>query len=329
MIGDQVYLFDARLGLEVPGPGGQGVATLEQALSDPSILERMNLPGLAPYSTSRAALLSSPTKIGVLIDSSPGYFSPKMKLLQRELSGKYRTILFSDPAQQRDNFVHVLGSHAGAVSLWELPLQVEARLFTDPSTSRDPELPLLVQARIPPDLRPGQAAPRRADEAIEGLRRVPLRGKIFRSSPIRSRRSRKTSRTGSNVYATYYLALAHLERNNLKEAEDMFQPDPGHAARAGDPAEPAVLHTCSAGGPTPTWPGSRGPEGRAAAIDYYTQNDPTSQHVGNLLRARELVWEDPMAPIAEEPKAVTGKAPGWAAQADRQTSTTTGEGRGK
>ena len=31
LIGDQAYLFDARLGLEVPGPGGQGVATLEQA----------------------------------------------------------------------------------------------------------------------------------------------------------------------------------------------------------------------------------------------------------------------------------------------------------
>src|SRR5262249_32043989 len=31
LIGDQAYLFDTRLGLEVPGPGGQGVATLEQA----------------------------------------------------------------------------------------------------------------------------------------------------------------------------------------------------------------------------------------------------------------------------------------------------------
>src|SRR5262249_25370124 len=54
LIDDKAYLFDTRLGLEVPGPGGQGVATLEQALADPSILERMNIPGLAPYSASRA-----------------------------------------------------------------------------------------------------------------------------------------------------------------------------------------------------------------------------------------------------------------------------------
>ena len=30
------------------------------------------------------------------------------------------------------------------------------------------------------------------------------------------------------------------------------------------------------------------------AIAYYTQRDPTQQYVGNLLRARELVWRDPM-----------------------------------
>ena len=47
----------------------------------------MNLPGLAPYGTSRASLLGSPTKIGILIDSSQGYFSPKMRLLQQRALG--------------------------------------------------------------------------------------------------------------------------------------------------------------------------------------------------------------------------------------------------
>ena len=31
-------------------------------------------------------------KIGILIDSSQGYFSPKMKLLERDLAGKDRSI---------------------------------------------------------------------------------------------------------------------------------------------------------------------------------------------------------------------------------------------
>ena len=44
------------------------------------------------------------------------------------------------------------------------------------------------------------------------------------------------------------------------------------------------------------------------AIAHYTQRDPTSQYVGNLLRVRELVWRDPMGaaaatlPPAPEPK---------------------------
>ena len=76
---------------------------------------------MSPYGTSRASLLGSPTKIGILLDSSRGYFSPKMKLLQRELAGKYRTILFRDPAEQRDHFAQVLGDRTGESSLWAFP----------------------------------------------------------------------------------------------------------------------------------------------------------------------------------------------------------------
>ncbi len=156
------------------------MATLAEALSDPSILERMNLPGQAPYFTSRASLLASTTKIGVLIDSSSGYSAPKMRLLQRELSGKNRTILYRDPAEQRDHFGRVLAPHNGTVSLWRLPMEVETRLFNDPQFVQSiqnslfffrPEYPLLY-ARIK-QLR-GEL-----DEAIEDYVRLPRRGELY------------------------------------------------------------------------------------------------------------------------------------------------------
>ncbi|MGC8642572.1 MAG: hypothetical protein ACP5XB_22170, partial [Isosphaeraceae bacterium] len=128
LIHDRVYLYDARVGLPVPGPDGRGVATLDQVMTDPALLERMNLPGQEPYGTSRASLLASPTKIGVLIDSSPEYFSPKMRLLQRELAGKDRTILYRDPAAERDHFAHALADKQGAVTLWQVPLHVRHEL---------------------------------------------------------------------------------------------------------------------------------------------------------------------------------------------------------
>jgi hypothetical protein len=294
LIDGQIYLFDARLGLEVPGPGGEGVATLEQALADPSIVERLNVPGLAPYSVSRATLLSSPTKIGILLDSSPGYFAPKMRMLQRELAGNYRAILFADPAQQRDHFVQALGGRAGAIALWELPLTVEARLFRDPDYVNAiqsslfffrPEFPL-IYARVK-QLR-GEL-----NEAREEY--VKIRGNPNLPNVLDKKKAiPKDVHDGLKIYATYYMALAQLENNNPGLAERMFGlvleelPEPRgdrspyyHMFRWGANANLARIAETK--------------HADRAAVDYYTRFDPTTQHAGNLVRAREIVWSYPLA----------------------------------
>lgn len=320
LIDDKAYLFDARLGLEIPGPDGKGVATLEQAMTDPAILDRMNLPGLAPYATSRASLLGSPTKIGILIDSTLGYFSPKMKLLQRELSGQHRTILYRDPAVQRDHFTDVLGRWAGAVSLWPIPIEVETRLFTDAAyvTSIQsslflfrPEFPL-IYARVK-QLRGD------TEEAIGDY--VKLR--FAENAPLVNDKEKKNKipkdvQAGLDVYATYYLALAHLERDNLDKAELMFQktlellPEPG-------PNQP-YYSMFRRGANTNLGRIYEAKKNPSQALAHYTQRDPTTQYVGNLIRARDLVWDDPMGaaaaplPPAPTPDPTRGK-PVAAAQA--------------
>jgi hypothetical protein len=56
------------------------------------------------------------------------------------------------------------------------------------------------------------------------------------------------------------------------------------------------------------------------ALAHYTQRDPTTQYVGNLIRACDLVWDDPMGaaaaplPPAPTPDPTRGK-PVAAAQA--------------
>jgi hypothetical protein len=295
LIDDKAYLFDARLGLAIPGPDGEGVATVAQAMADPAILERMNLPGLAPYGTSRASLLGSPSKIGVLIDSSQGYFAPKMKLLQAELAGKHRTILYRDPADERDHFNRALGNHAGFVSLWNVPLEVETRLFTDPQFVRSVQASLylfnsdwpLVYARVK-HLR-GEF-----DDAIEEYGRL----RFKENAPTVTNKKQaipKDVQDGLDAYATYYLALAQLEQNNLDLAARMFE---------------QVLTLLPEYGPKQPYytmfrRGANANLGRiyelkndpVRAIAHYTQADPTEQYVGNLLRARELVWRAPMAPV--------------------------------
>ena len=41
VIGTSVYLFDPRLGLPIPGPGGKGVATLAEAIREPGVLGQL------------------------------------------------------------------------------------------------------------------------------------------------------------------------------------------------------------------------------------------------------------------------------------------------
>ena len=222
LVGGQAYLFDARIGLPIPGPDGQGVATLNQALADPVILERMDVPGQSPYGTSRASLLASPSRIGVLMDSSQGFLSPRMKLLQRDLAGKNRTILYRDPLEQHDHFAQVVGDRAGEIKFWSVPLNVETELFTNPQFTKSsaqslllfrPEFPL-VAARIK-HLRGDLTGAIQEYVSFRLVENLPLVNNKNKTIP-------KQIQDGLDIYATNYLALAQLEKNSLAQAERMF-----------------------------------------------------------------------------------------------------------
>ncbi len=291
-IGEKLYLFDARLGLEIPGPGGKGVATLDDVVADPAILEQMNLPGESPYGTSRASLVGSPTRIGIYIDSSQGYFSPKMKLLQSELGGKYRTILYRDPAEERDAFARAFGKHFGGMTLWGLPLEVETQLFSNPSFVASvqaslflfrPEFPL-VYCRVK-QLR-GEF-----EEAVQDF--VKLRFAENATLVTDNKRTiPKDIQRGLDVYATYYLGLMHLENGKLDQAEMMFRqilkmvPEPA-------PNQP-YYHMFRWGANTNLARLLDARRQRAKALPYYLAPNPTSEWIGNLLRARDIVWDNPL-----------------------------------
>lgn len=295
VVDGKAYLFDPRLGMPVPGPGGLGVATVEQAAVDPIILESLNLPG-RPYGVRRVDLISSPTKIGIMIDSSPGLLSPRMRLLQRRLAGKNRTILYRDPAEQAEQFAKALGDRSGGAKLWPLPITVLSNLFTNAefveATGRtlrafDPKLPLLY-ARM---------AQLRGDLADAKVKYINLRFAenptlVDKKTPIDAATQRVM-----DTYATYFLSLCHLDLGNDGEAERelgetlKMLPEPArnqtylNMFRWGAQANMArVLE-------------AKGEPNRAAA--YYALADPTRQGHGNLLRARDLIWLDPTAPVPD------------------------------
>ena len=252
LVGKTLYLFDMRLGRPVPAPDGKGVATLDDALNDPAVLAGLDLPGERAYPASRAALLASPSKIGIWLDSSPGYFSPRMRLLQGHLEGPDRTVLYRDPAEQRDRFAEVLGRWSGGVSLWDVPKDVETRLFTDPgfveATQRAqpyfyPRFPL-VGARMK-QLR-GDLTGAVEDYVTFSLRDNPT--ETDKKTPLSA-----SDQRALDVYASYFLGLCHLERNNPRLAETSFERTLKLIPEARRGSRPA---SCSATERAPTWPHS-------------------------------------------------------------------------
>ena len=274
----------------------------------------MNLPGLSPYQTSRASLLGSPTKIGILFDSSPGYFSPKMKLLQRELAGEHRTILFRDPAEQRDHFAQALGERSGDIKLWSLPIEVHTRLFGDGQFVAAIQQTLVLFKREFPLI---YARVKQLRGDLDGAVKDYLAMRFVEHAPLVTNKKDTIPpdiQAGLDAYATYYLALAQLEKAQMgnkppDRAEDLFRntlallPEPGITQpyylmlRWG--ANANLARIC------------RDKKDYARAVAYATQVDPTTQGHGNLLLARDMIWRDPMAattvvlPPAPTPKPIT------------------------
>lgn len=292
VIGDKAYLFDTRIGEPIPGPDGSGVATLEEAATIPNVLDRLDLPGESPYQTTQADLAAG--KLTILIDSTLGYFSPRMREFQERLSGKNRMILYRDPIAQRTAFSKALGARFADAEPWRLPLEVEYRLFNDPTFVSATQLALaffdnrwpLLSARL--DQLRGQTETamtkyvkfRFIPDALQSDDKTPIPGEI---------------KKGIDMYATYFLALCQLDLHHHDLAAFQFNqtlelmpgPRPNtpyyYMFRWG--AQDNLARLCE----------RKGDLGRAIA--YYCELEPTSQHHGNLLHARNLVWQDPMASL--------------------------------
>ena len=117
MIGKELYLFDTRLGLPVPGLEGQGIATLSQVVSDPAVLEQLNVKGGEEYPVGPTQLKN----IVALIDAEPQAFARRMQLLQTALPKAHRLVLSVLPSQLEPTLRKSKG--ISTVSLWRVPFE--------------------------------------------------------------------------------------------------------------------------------------------------------------------------------------------------------------
>jgi hypothetical protein len=300
LIDGKPYLFDCRLGMPVPGPDGRGVATLEQAATDPRVLAQLDLPE-RPYLVHQADLAGA-GKLTVWLDSTLELLSPRMRQLQRDLSGRDRMVLFQDVAEQDAAFARAMGSRFADTELWPLPIEVETRLFIDPSFVQatqyslqffDPKLPLLParMGQLRGDLAAAvqsYAAFRYAEHPVMNDGKAPI------PVPIQQ---------VLDFYATYYLGLAKLDQGEPDRAAGFFrqtltQVEGFNEALKDAPKDKQKVPFFGLyrwGALTNLGLIEEATGDPAAAIRDYSVPQPTDQGHGNLLRAQALLWKSPFA----------------------------------
>lgn len=298
LIDGKPYMFDPAVGLPIPSADGKGVATLDEAVTDPRVLAQFDIPG-REYEPSQSMLSVSKLRVG--LESSLGTLSPKMKMLQGRLKGDDRMILYRDPVEQAEAFKKAMGTRCDGVWLWTLPLNVEYRLF-NPGPGNfigATQFPLqffvanwpLLGARLM-QLRGETAAAiqsyvvfRFADPAMEtdGKTRIPMQVQAILDD-----------------FATYFLALSQLDKGDKEQAKFLFGktmemlPEPSPRVpyfsmfRWGAMTNLGLLHAENGN--------------KAFAIRLLATELPTVQTRGNLLRARALIFKDPFVPPKDTPK---------------------------
>lgn len=115
---DALYLFDPRLGLPVPGPGGKGIATLAQAQADPTVLTQLDADKLK-YDVTPEQVSKAEAQLITPLSSA----APRMLLLQnvllrdrtwegRPLPAAVRVKLAETPSVARDTIRAASGKAA-------------------------------------------------------------------------------------------------------------------------------------------------------------------------------------------------------------------------
>ena len=314
LVDGKPYLFDCRVGRPILSVDGSTVATLDEAIRDPRIMAAMQLAGSEPYGPNNADLAAG--ELNILADLATGYLSPRMRLLEQRLAGKNRMILFRDVADLRAEFFKVLKPRLKDVRLWELPLEVEALLFSNPEFVQASQFPLQIFDFKLPLL--AARTDQLRGESVDALQKL-VNMRFAENAVLRDKVTPISSGLQKiiDIYSTYFLGLAYLENSynrsateseqkqaDLKQARFFFNetlrltPEPtperpffymfrwGAASNIGLIAQEA--------GELPT------------AIRYLSASYPTAQGYGNLLTATSNVWADPFgaspAPLPPAPE---------------------------
>jgi hypothetical protein len=226
LLNNELYLFDTRLGLPIPGPGGEGVATLSQVQKDDAILRQLDLDDSKYPADSEAA-----KKAVAAIVVSPFELSRRARQLESKLTGEHHLVLTVAPSEFASQLNAIPG--VAGVKLWAKPFRViqeqlklgrDAREFEALAFEPFAKRPLLWKARMrhfqgrrEREVRSDEDAINDHQEAAALYQRVrPTDVKLSRISNEGERRVDTAAKTD----ATYWIALLSFDDGKYSVAAD-------------------------------------------------------------------------------------------------------------
>jgi hypothetical protein len=280
-----VYLFDTRLGLPIPGPNGEGVATLAQVRQDESLLRQLDLSDAA-YPLDASSFKSAVA----LVVADTFDLSRRAHQLESKLTGDDHLVLTSNASAQADRLKSVPGIET--VRLWEFPFRtLRDQLLLDRNARYREALafepfavrPLLWKARMRHFQGRREAEKDAIDEVVDDHREA---AGLYTSPAVRPK-NRDIIQTTSDekrrvdaiakLNATYWVGLLSFDRGKYDVAAHWL----------GLP-ELTVEASPWSGGARYNLARALEAQGNLEQAIELLENDTSPQRHGNRLRARQL-----------------------------------------
>jgi hypothetical protein len=282
---NQLYLFDPRLGLPIPGPDGKGVATLEQVRSDDALVRQLDVEGM-PYPLSADAL----KKATVFLVADLFSLTRRAFQLEGMFSGKDHVALAVKPTDVAKQLEGIAGVED--VSLWEFPLRTLRDQLTMGKSNRHREAlafepyavrPALWKARTRHFQGRRKAASEPGGDVLDDHQEA---ARLYLSKSVRptdekiaaiTSADQRRVETNAKQCATYLLGLLSYDDGKYDVAADWFRrPELNETeAATADGARYNLARSLEA-------------QGKLEEAIPLLENDTSPQVAGNKIRARNL-----------------------------------------